>query len=356
MAGTPWEPWYKLLTEFSMERTRAKTAVCPLFSRSVQQGVSLLSTTSAPKRTAPTAGTPNPAWCKVQTETSTGPLSPEVSKTALLSDAARSLKSAAQASLRPFTSFAPSGRTPCPDGANPAGSRVQGADGNFYGMTNSTGDFVGGTVFKITPSGVLTTLYTFCSITNCADGSSPQGALIAGTDGNFYGTTSTGGFQGCNVFGVPNGCGTIFKITPSGALTTLYRFCHRKDCPDGSIPQAALIQATDGNFYGTTFSGGTPNCGFQFLECGTIYRLSVGLAPFVSLPQPFGRVGQIGPILGQGFTGATAVSLNGIPASFTVASDTYIRATVPAGATTGFVIVTTPSGTFTSNVAFQVRP
>jgi uncharacterized repeat protein (TIGR03803 family) len=255
-------------------------------------------------------------------------------------------------------SFCLQGGTPCPDGQNPAGGLIQGVDDNFYGTTTDGGaNTTGGTVFKVTSSGTLTTLYAFCSQTNCPDGSSPQGALIQGTDGNFYGTTKTGGFPGCSVNGEQaNGCGTIFKITPSGTLTTLYRFCHRKDCPDGSLPQAALIQTTDGNFYGTTNSGGMPNCGFPFPGCGTIYRLSVGLGPFVSLPQPFGKVGQIGRILGQGFTGTTAVSLNGTAASFTVVSDTYIRATVPAGATTGFVTVTTPSGTLTSNVAFQVRP
>jgi uncharacterized repeat protein (TIGR03803 family) len=248
------------------------------------------------------------------------------------------------------------GRTPCPDGANPAGSLVQGADGNFYGTTSNTGDFVGGTVFKITPSGVLTTLYAFCSQANCADGSSPQGVLIQATDGNFYGTTKNGGFPGCLSDTQALGCGTIFRITPAGELTTLYRFCHQKGCPDGEFPESGLLQATDGNFYGTTESGGMANCPFTGDECGTIYRLSVGLGPFVSLPQPFGKVGQVGRILGQGFTGATAVSLNGTPASFTVVSDTYIRATVPAGATTGFVTVTTPSGTLTSNAAFHVRP
>lgn len=254
-------------------------------------------------------------------------------------------------------SFCSQGGNPCPDGANPVGSLVQGADGNFYGTTCCGGNnTTGGTVFKMTPAGSLTTLYTFCSLTNCADGSNPQGALIQGTDGSFYGTTKTGGFSGCTFYGLPNGCGTIFRITSEGALTTLYRFCHQKSCPDGARPAAGLWQATDGNFYGTTEFGGMLNCAFYFPECGTIYRLSVGLGPFVSLPQPFGKAGQIGRILGQGFTGATAVWLNGIPASFTVVSDTYIRATVPAGATTGFVTVTTPSGTLTSNVAFQVRP
>jgi uncharacterized protein (TIGR03437 family) len=82
----------------------------------------------------------------------------------------------------------------------------------------------------------------------------------------------------------------------------------------------------------------------------------MGLGTFVSFVLPAGKVGHAGGILGQGFTGTTSVSLNGIPASFTVVSDTYIRATVPAGATTGYVTVTTPSSTLTSNVPFHVIP
>jgi uncharacterized protein (TIGR03437 family) len=82
----------------------------------------------------------------------------------------------------------------------------------------------------------------------------------------------------------------------------------------------------------------------------------VGLGPFVTFVRFAGRVGRTGPILGQGFTGATSVSLNGIEADFTVVSDTHIKATVPPGATTGYVTVTTPSGTLTSNVPFHVIP
>jgi hypothetical protein len=84
--------------------------------------------------------------------------------------------------------------------------------------------------------------------------------------------------------------------------------------------------------------------------------MDVGLGPFVSLERPAGKIGQTGGILGQGFTGTTSVSLNGTPASFTVVSDTFIKTTIPAGATTGYVTVTTPSGTLTSNVPFRVIP
>jgi hypothetical protein len=109
---------------------------------------------------------------------------------------------------------------------------------------------------------------------------------------------------------------------------------------DGGQPFGGLFQATNGLFYGTTEYA--------------VFSLDMGLAPFVAFVRATGGVGDTGGILGQGFTGTTDVSLNGIPASFTVVSDTYIEARLPAGATTGYVIVTTPSGTLTSNVPFHV--
>jgi len=110
-----------------------------------------------------------------------------------------------------------------------------------------------------------------------------------------------------------------------------------------------LVQATDGRFYGSTYQGGTKNY-------GTIFNVSAGLPPFVKLVQQSGRVGQTGSIIGQGFTGATGVSFNGTPATFTVLSDTLIQATVPPGATTGFVTVETTDGPLASNAVFQVQP
>ncbi len=216
-------------------------------------------------------------------------------------------------------------------------------------MTTNGGKFcrylVGcGTVFKLTPAGKLTTMYSFCAQSNCTDGMFPAG-LIEATDGNFYGTTSGGGANLPNCPGLLTTCGTVFKITPTGQLTTLYTFIG----PDGAGPEAGLIQSTDGNFYGTTAWGGTYNS-------GTAFRISMGLAPFVRLQITSGKVGQARIILGQGLTGTTNVSFNGVPASFTVYSDTALLAKVPAGATTGSVTVTTPSGTLTSNVAFQVIP
>jgi uncharacterized repeat protein (TIGR03803 family) len=136
------------------------------------------------------------------------------------------------------------------NGANPYFlSLVQGTDGNLYGTTESGGANGEGTVFKVTPTGTLTTLYSFCAKTNCTDGSLPFGGLVLGTDGNFYGTTSLGGSVAGDC--ATGGCGTLFKITPAGKLTTLHSF----DSTDGETPYGPLVQATNGNFYGTTQSG-----------------------------------------------------------------------------------------------------
>jgi len=157
----------------------------------------------------------------------------------------------------------------CPDGAEPYASLVQGADGNFYGTTALGGANGGGTVFRITPAGALTTLYNFCSQPQCTDGTAPHVGLVQATDGNFYGTTHSGGGTNCS----GGGCGTIFKISPQGTLTTLYAFCLQSGCLDGGIPDASLVQATDGNFYGVTFLGGTsPNC--SPTGCGTIFKIT----------------------------------------------------------------------------------
>jgi uncharacterized repeat protein (TIGR03803 family) len=229
------------------------------------------------------------------------------------------------------------------DGSGPYGGLVQATDGNLYGTTESGGANNDGTFFKITPAGSVTTLHSF----DGTDGSNYKGGLVQATDGNFYGSAFGGG---------ANGYGTIFTITPEGTLTTLHNF----DGTDGAHPYGSLLQATNGMFYGTTSYCdlyGTPSgCGCPTLGCGSVFSVSVGLAPFVSFVRNLGHVGLSVQILGQGFTGATAVSFNGIPASFTVKSDTYLTATVPVGATNGFVTVTELSGTLTSNKIFRVVP
>jgi uncharacterized repeat protein (TIGR03803 family) len=232
------------------------------------------------------------------------------------------------------------------DGRQPQGALALATDGNFYGTTQTGSDVGGGTVFSMQPNGMVTSIYNFCTQQQCPDGSFPTGALIQATDRNIYGTTSAGGNLTCRS---PYGCGTIFSMTLGGILTTLYT----NSLADGANPEGGLLQATNGTFYGTTAWGGSSGCQDD-LGCGTAFSLAMGLGPFVAFVHDSGKIGQTGGILGQGFAGTTSVSLNGTPANFTVVSDTFIKATVPPGATTGFVTVVTPSGTLTSNVPFRV--
>lgn len=141
------------------------------------------------------------------------------------------------------------------DGQAPLGALVQGSDGNFYGTTSFGGGNSGyaGTVFKLTPSGTFTTLHSFGS----GDGAEPRAALIQATDGNFYGTTSGAGF------GLD---GTIFKITPSGTFSTLFTF----NGTNGENPFSTLIEGANGDLYGTTSLGGADGD-------GTVFSLSAGL-------------------------------------------------------------------------------
>jgi len=136
------------------------------------------------------------------------------------------------------------------DGLTPNAGLVQGTDGNFYGTTSAGGANGNGTVFRITPSGALMTLHSFSGI----DGANPGAALVQGTDGNFYGTTQQGG---------ANGIGTVFRSSPSGTLTSLHSFAWI----DGEKPVAALVQGTDGNFYGATSAGGAS-------DKGTVFRIT----------------------------------------------------------------------------------
>ncbi len=162
-----------------------------------------------------------------------------------------------------------------PDGSSPYGALIQASDGNLYGTTSRGGPLYGsggyGTIFQITPNGILTTLYSFSG----PDGWSPEAGLLQGTDGNFYGTTSSGG---------ASSKGTIFQVTPGGVLTTLHSFTG----PDGARPTAALIQATDGNFYGTTSSGGSSS------YYGTVFQLTPG-GVLTTLHSFTGGSGDAGP-------------------------------------------------------------
>jgi len=239
----------------------------------------------------------------------------------------------------------------CVDGWEPAAALIVGPDGALYGTVAAGGDSdtEGGIVFRFTLGGKFSIVYAFCSLTNCVDGITPEVGLTLGTDGNFYGTTRGGGAYGF---------GSVYEITSSGSLTTLYSFCPVVGCAGGQLPIAGVTQATNGTFYGTVSAGGNlAACNFNGLRgCGIVYSVNTGLGAFVEANPVFGAVGKTVNILGNNLTGSTSVTFNGVTASFTVVSDTYIKATIPSGATSGTIAVTTPSGTLLSNVAFEVLP
>lgn len=222
------------------------------------------------------------------------------------------------------------------DGANgrkPFSGVIQANDGNFYGVTTAGGAYDLGVLFRMTPSGTLTVLHSF---TGGSDGETPQPALVQGSDGNLYGATTYGG---------ANNYGVLFRATLSGTVTPLHQF----DGATGGEPFAALYQHTNGKLYGDTHVGGTNDAGVFFSE-------DAGLRPFVTYLNVYGKPGAVVEILGQGFTSSSKVSFNGTQASsVTVVSSTYLRATVPQGATTGWITVTTSNGTLKSNKVFVVH-
>ncbi len=142
----------------------------------------------------------------------------------------------------------------CTDGNGPQTGLLLGTNGNFYGVTTGGGAYGGGTVFEITSAGKLTTIYNFCAAVNCTDGYHAVGRLIQ-VGANFYGTTELGG---------ANDVGTVFEVTPAGKLTTLWNFCSQSNCIDGAETAAGLLQASNGDFYGTTVYGGTEGQGTVF--------------------------------------------------------------------------------------------
>jgi uncharacterized repeat protein (TIGR03803 family) len=233
-------------------------------------------------------------------------------------------------------------------GETPFGGLVQGADGNFYGTTiyGGTG---GGVVFKITRSGTLTVLHEMNGTT---DGARPFGGLVLASDGNFYGANAYGGTINSNC---ADGCGTVFKITPKGAYSVLYKF----DFTTGAAPEITPFQHTTGVAYGDSSVGGTGTvspCATGL--CGVFYSWkNTSLPAFVSLLTYSGKVSKIIEFLGQGFVkGKTTVSFNGTATTPTVVSATYLTAPVPDGATTGPVTVTTSGVKLTSNRTFRVTP
>jgi len=240
----------------------------------------------------------------------------------------------------------------CDDGGFPMAGLVQASNGKFYGTTYAGGSQDEGTAFKITASGQLTTLYTFCMQTNCPSGGNPGSSLIQATDGNFYGTT----IAGAGTCFIEVDCGTIFRMTPTGQLATIFTFCtSNTTCNEARAPGAALVQGTDGNIYGTTVLGGNNTICSPY-GCGSFFRLVSNFGPFVGFVNRAGQVGTEVEILGQGLDSANAVSFNGVPAQFKVQSNTFLTATVPTGASSGTVTVAIAAGSLKSNVAFQVLP
>ena len=219
-------------------------------------------------------------------------------------------------------------------GGGPYAPLMQASNGNFYGSTVNGGQYGNGVVFEMSPAGVFTDLHDFDPNT---EGGEPFSALIEGTNGVLYGTTVIGGtFNDGTIYSIPLG---------GGNPSTLYSF----DGTSGSAPGAPLTQHTNGTFYGDSAWGGSD-------DLGTLYSFVAGHSPFVRLVTTSAKVGKTVEILGQGFTGTTAVSFNGTAATFHVASKTYLTAVVPTGATSGFVTVVTPGGTLESSEAFRVIP
>jgi uncharacterized repeat protein (TIGR03803 family) len=217
-------------------------------------------------------------------------------------------------------------------GAAPDGPLIQASDGNLYGLTQGGGTALNGTAFKITPGGTLTVLYSFQG----DDGAYPQGGLVEASDGNFYGTLYYGG---------QNGVGTLFRLTPDGVFTKIHDF----DAADGESPMGTLFQHTNGKLYGQAYLGGAYNG-------GTLFEYDAGLPPFATYLNVYGVVGARVVILGQGFVdGLSTVSFNGVAAQDPEIYPTYIKATVPEGATTGPITVTTGLNTLKSNKVFVVH-
>ena len=173
------------------------------------------------------------------------------------------------------------------DGAEPVGNLVEGRDGDFYGMTYRGGSNGLGTIFKISPAGTATVLR---SLTENIDGAYPLGSLVQGPDGDFYGMTHIGG-------NVPfRGFGTVFKISPEGSFTVINAFGYS----NGTYPDASLVKAHDGNFYGITQQGGSNNRGtfFKISPAGTHIVLNS-----INYPggdwSPFRRASECGLVEGR---------------------------------------------------------
>ncbi len=160
------------------------------------------------------------------------------------------------------------------NGSNPWAQLVLASDGNFYGTTQNGGNLTKcpsgcGTVFRLTPRGKLTVIHAF----NGKNGSSPVAGLVQGANGDLYGVAPSGGIS--YPPDLPNGAGTVFEITLSGKLTVLHAFSNLDGYAHGYAPVGGLVLASDGNFYGTTNEGGQGQLGtiFKMTPTGTLTTL-----------------------------------------------------------------------------------
>jgi uncharacterized repeat protein (TIGR03803 family) len=288
----------------------------------------------------------------------------------------------------------------CADGEKPFSPPVEGDDGNFYGAANNGGTMGGGVIYKVTASGAYSVIYNFCNLENgaCPDGAYPY-AIAKDADGNFVGTADGGtsgygvvfkitpngkysalySFSNIGMFGWPGSqltlandrnlygtfvgggsgswdgklLGAIYRISSNGDFTPLHAFC-QCGAGKGFNPIAGVFQGTDGNLYGTTAFGGIGPDTDEDWGYGTVFQYASGLGPIVETVPTAAKAGKQVLILGNHLSGTTSVTFNGMPADFTVESDTYIKATVPTGATSGAVSVTTPTGTLNSSPQFVV--
>ena len=258
------------------------------------------------------------------------------------------------------------------EGQGPNSSLTQATDGKLYGTTGrGTAGFLG-TIFSVTTTGTFTTLYTFCpALTNCTDGYNPSSPLRQNTNGIFYGTTLTGGDYGCN--GNGTGCGVVYSLDvglkPFVSLVTTSGNEGAKigvlgqGFSSSSVVKFGGTQATTVTPSGTTFLTATVPAGALTGSVTVITgtttltsNLKFKVKPtFTTFSPPNGPVGTPVTITGTGLTQTTKVTFNGTSASFTVNSDTQVTATVPTGATTGKIMVTTKGGSVTSMTTFTVN-
>jgi len=211
------------------------------------------------------------------------------------------------------------------DGNTPALELAQGNDGDFYGMTSAGGANGLGTIFKITPTGSLTTLVSFTGTTGAFLGSNPHGVLALDSDGNIYGTTGSGG---------TSNFGTAFKLTPSGAFTTLVSFTGT----NGSDPRGVIL-GSDGNLYGVTEAGGSTYVSPANQGVGTGFKLALTPSPTLTTLLSFDGVHN-----GQFPDGSLVQGSDG----------NFYGATVDGliGNTMGTIFSMTPSGVVTTLATF----